>query len=85
MAYDNAAADILFQLVNRRYEAKPIVLTTNLAFRDWRAVFPNAASASALIDRLTHHSHVAVIKGDSYRKHEAKQDRKGRPDEQDEP
>jgi hypothetical protein len=48
------------------------------------AVFPNAASASALIDRLTHHSHVVVIKGDSYRKEEAKQDRKGRPDEQDE-
>ena len=85
LAYDNAAADILFQLVNRRYEAKPIVLTTNLAFRNWGAVFPNAASASALIDRLTHHSHVVVVKGDSYRKEEAKKDRKGRPDDQDEP
>ena len=85
LAYDNAAADILFQLVNRRYEAKPIVMTTNLAFRNWGAVFPNAASASALIDRLTHHSHVVVIKGDSYRKEEAKKDRKGRPVDQDEP
>ena len=84
LAYDNAAADILFQLINRRYETKPIVLTTNLAFRDWRAVFPNAASASALIDRLTHHSHVVAIKGESYRKHEAKQERQGRSDDQDE-
>jgi DNA replication protein DnaC len=83
LAYDNAAADILFQLVNRRYEAKPIVLTTNLRFRDWSNVFPNAASASALIDRLTHHSHVIVIKGDSYRKHEARQDRSGRADDPD--
>jgi DNA replication protein DnaC len=77
LAYDNAAADILFQLVNRRYETKPIVLTTNLAFREWTAVFPNAASASALVDRLTHHSRVVVIKGESYRKREAKNDRKG--------
>jgi len=84
LAYDNAAADILFQLVNRRYETKPVVLTTNLAFRDWSAIFPNAASASALVDRLTHHSNVVVIKGESYRKHEAKLDRKGAKDEQDE-
>ena len=83
LAYDNAAADILFQLVNRRYEQKPIVLTTNLAFRDWKDIFPNAASASALIDRLTHHSHIVVIKGESYRKHEARQDRKGLTDEHD--
>ena len=84
LAYDNAAADILFQLVNRRYETKPVVLTTNLVFRDWSAIFPNAASASALVDRLTHHSNVVVIKGESYRKHEAKLDRKGAKDEQDE-
>lgn len=84
LAYDNAAADILFQLVNRRYESKPIVLTTNLVFRDWSAIFPNAASASALVDRLTHHSSVVVIKGDSYRKREAKLDRKTTTDEQDE-
>ncbi len=84
LAYDNAAADILFQLVNRRYESKPIILTTNLAFRDWSSIFPNAASASALVDRLTHHSHIVVIKGESYRKHEARLDRQGSTDIQDE-
>ena len=83
LSYDNAAADILFQIVNRRYEAKPIVLTTNMPFRDWSSVFPNAASASALVDRLTHHSCVVLIKGDSYRKHEAQMDRNARKEPQD--
>lgn len=83
LSYDNAAADILFQIVNRRYEAKPIILTTNMPFREWSSVFPNAASASALVDRLTHHSHVILIKGDSYRKHEAQMDRNARKEPQD--
>ncbi len=83
LSYDNAAADILFQIVNRRYEAKPIILTTNVSFREWSNVFPNAASASALVDRLTHHSHVVLIKGDSYRKHEAQMDRSARKEPMD--
>ena len=83
LSYDSAAADILFQIVNRRYEAKPIILTTNMPFRDWSAVFPNAASASALVDRLTHHSHIVLVKGDSYRKHEAQMDRNARKEPQD--
>ncbi len=82
--YDNAATAILFQLVNRRDESNPVIRTTNLAFRDWCAIFPNATSASALVDRLTHHSRVVVIKGDSYRKHEARRDRQGSKDVQDE-
>ena len=43
LAYDAHAADLLFQIVTRRYEQKSIVLTTNLAFRDWHTIFPNAA------------------------------------------
>lgn len=57
LSYDNAAADILFQIVNRRYETKPIILTTNMPFREWSSVFPNAAFASAQVNQLTHHSH----------------------------
>ncbi len=83
LSYDNSAADILFQIVNRRYEVKPIILTTNMPFREWSNVFPNAASASALVDRLTHHSHVVHIKGDSYRKREAQMDRNTRKEPQD--
>jgi DNA replication protein DnaC len=48
LSYDNHAADLLFQIVSRRYERRSIVLTTNLAFSEWNTVFPNAACATAL-------------------------------------
>jgi DNA replication protein DnaC len=71
LSYDNRNADLLFQVVNRRYEHKSIVLTTNLAFRDWPTIFPNATCATALIDRIVHHADVLPIEGDSYRRREA--------------
>ena len=78
LSYDNHAADLLFQLVSRRYERRSLVLTTNLAFGEWNTVFPNAACATALVDRLTHHSEIIVVKGESYRKREAELARKER-------
>jgi DNA replication protein DnaC len=78
LSYDNHAADLLFQIVNRRYEKRPIVLTTNLAFAQWNTVFPNATCATALIDRLTHHAEILPIEGESYRKREAEQAQKAR-------
>ncbi|MBM4029074.1 MAG: AAA family ATPase [Planctomycetes bacterium] len=78
LSYDNRAADLLFQVVSRRYEHRSMVLTTNLPFRDWNTVFPNAACATALIDRLTHHAEILAIDGHSYRKREAEQTRKER-------
>lgn len=78
LSYDNHAADLLFQIVSRRYERRPIVLTTNLVFAEWNTIFPNAACATALIDRLTHHSEVLLIEGQSYRKREAELDQKAR-------
>jgi DNA replication protein DnaC len=71
LSYDAHAADLLFQVVSRRYEQKSIVLTTNLAFKEWNTIFPNASCAVALIDRLTHHAEILTIEGDSYRKREA--------------
>ena len=47
------------------------MLTTNLAFKQWDTVFPNASCAVALIDRLTHHAEIIAIEGESYRKREA--------------
>ena len=75
LSYDNHAADLIFQVVTRRYEHRSLVVTTNLSFREWHTVFPNAACASALIDRLTHHSEVILIKGKSYRSREAEEDK----------
>jgi DNA replication protein DnaC len=73
LSYDSRNADLLFQVVSRRHEKRSLVLTTNLAFRDWPTIFPNATSAVALIDRLIHHADVIALEGDSYRLREAEQ------------
>src|SRR6188768_1296669 len=74
LAFDNRNADLLFQIVSRRYEKKSTVVTTNLLFRDWSTIFPNAMCATALIERLIHHADVISIQGKSYRAREAEQD-----------
>lgn len=71
LAFDNRNADLLFQVVARRYERKSLVLTTNLPFRDWPTIFPNATCATALIDRVIHHADVIAIEGQSYRLRQA--------------
>lgn len=73
LSYDNRNADLLFQVVSRRYERKSLVLTTNLLFRDWPTIFPNATCATALIDRAVHHADVLALEGDSYRRRTAQQ------------
>lgn len=78
LAFDNRNADLLFQVVSRRYEKKSTVLTTNLAFRDWPTIFPNATCATALIDRVVHHADVIAIEGESYRAREAEHQAKER-------
>lgn len=71
LSFDARNADLLYQVVSRRYEHRSIVLTTNLAFSDWPSIFPSATIATALIDRLVHHAILLPIAGDSYRKREA--------------
>jgi DNA replication protein DnaC len=71
LSYDAHAADLLFEIVNHRYEHNSIVLTTNKGFKEWNAVFPNATCIAALLDRLTHHADVTLIEGDSYRMRES--------------
>src|SRR6516165_10106489 len=71
LSYDAHAADLLFEIVNHRYERNSIVLTTNKAFKEWNTVFPNATCIAALLDRLTHHADVTLIEGDSYRMRES--------------
>jgi DNA replication protein DnaC len=74
LSYDHHAADLLYKVLDRRYEKKSIVLTTNLAFRDWNTVFPNATSIATLLDKITHHADVTMIEGDSYRVHESQKE-----------
>jgi len=73
LSYSNRHADLLFELVSRRYESKSTMVTTNKAFGEWNTVFPNAACVVSLIDRLVHHSELIDIDGESYRLKEAKE------------
>ena len=74
LSYDNHAADLLYEVVNRRYEARSLIVTTNRAFKEWNQVFPNATCIATLLDRLTHHADVTLIKGESYRVRESEQE-----------
>jgi DNA replication protein DnaC len=74
LAYDNHAADLLYEVINRRYERRSVVVTTNRSFSEWNEVFPNATCIATLLDRLTHHADVTVLEGQSYRVHESEQE-----------
>ncbi len=73
LSYSNRHADLLFEIINRRYEKNSTLVTTNRPFSEWNEVFPNAACVVSLIDRLVHHSEVLAIEGDSYRMKEAQE------------
>jgi DNA replication protein DnaC len=74
LAYDARHADLLFEVVTRRYEKeKSVVLTTNKPFAEWPTVFPNAACVVTLVDRLLHRAELVVIEGESYRLREAQE------------
>jgi DNA replication protein DnaC len=73
LSYSNRHADLLFELVSRRYQHKSTVITTNRAFAEWGEVFPNAACVVSLVDRLMHRAEVVRIEGNSYRAKEAEE------------
>jgi DNA replication protein DnaC len=73
LSYSNRHADLLFELVSRRYENKSTMITTNRPFAEWRHVFPNAACVVSLVDRLVHNAEILAIHGDSYRLKEAQE------------
>lgn len=64
---DKQGANMLFQLINKRYEKTTTIITTNQPFSKWSEIFGDAVLANAILDRLLHHSHVFVINGKSYR------------------
>lgn len=71
LSYSNRHADILFEIISRRYQQRPTVITTNKPFSEWGQIFPNAACVVSLIDRLVHHSEIITIIADSFRLKEA--------------
>ena len=61
------AAHLLFALVSRRYERGSMLVTSNRSVGEWGMVLNDEVVATAILDRLLHHSHVLTIRGDSYR------------------
>jgi DNA replication protein DnaC len=73
LSYSNRHADLLFEIVSRRYQERSTIITTNKPFSEWGEIFPNAACVVSLIDRLVHHSEIVSIEADSFRLKEAKE------------
>jgi len=72
------ASELLFQVVSDCYEQKSLIITSNLEFSQWNAVFGNDKLTAAMIDRLIHHSHILVFSGHGHRLEESMQrQRKG--------
>ncbi|HBZ55948.1 MAG TPA: transposase [Syntrophobacteraceae bacterium] len=61
------AAQDLYEIISERYEHGSLIITSNRAFEEWGEIFSNDLLASAALDRLTHHAHTLVIRGDSFR------------------
>src|SRR5436190_17523986 len=71
LSYSNRHADLLFELISRRYEQKSTIVTTNRPFAEWRDVFPNAACVVSMVDRLMHNAEALAIEGKSSRRTDA--------------
>jgi len=67
LPFEPDAAHLFFQLASRRYERGAMLVTSNRAVGEWGTVFGDPVVATAILDRLLHHSHVITIRGDSYR------------------
>lgn len=64
---DQAGANLFFQLISRRYEKGPLILTSNQTFGSWGEVFGDRVIATAILDRVLHHAITINIRGNSYR------------------
>jgi DNA replication protein DnaC len=65
--FDPEAASLMFSLVSNRYERASMIVTSNKPFSKWGDIFGDDMAATAMIDRLIHHSEILPLKGDSYR------------------
>lgn len=65
--FDPTSAQILFQIVSKRYEEGSLIITSNKSYSEWGDMLGSPVLATAILDRLLHHSSVFNIRGDSYR------------------
>lgn len=64
---DEEDSKLFFQLIDRRYERKSTIITTNISFGNWTSIFRDIRTTGAIVDRLLHHSQIVTITGKSYR------------------
>ncbi|WP_212973659.1 IS21-like element helper ATPase IstB, partial [Bacillus sp. J14TS2] len=65
--FSKTGAELLFQFFSSRYERASVMITTNLEFTEWTNLFGNEKMTAALLDRLTHRSHIHLLNGESFR------------------
>ena len=73
------AAQDLYDIISERYEHGSMIVTSNRAFEEWADAFGNDLLASAALDRLTHHAHSLIIRGESYRQRSRRKEATGAP------
>ncbi len=56
-----------FEIISARYEKKSTIVTSNREYTAWDKIFFDKTLTSAIVDRLIHHCHTFIIKGESYR------------------
>ncbi len=67
LSFSRSGAELLFQVFADRYERGSILVTSNLPFSEWHQIFQGERMTAALLDRLTHRSHIFEMNGESYR------------------
>jgi DNA replication protein DnaC len=68
VTFDQAGAELLFQLLATRYETMSTIITSNLGFSEWVKVFHDKTLTAAILDRITHHAMILNINGQSFRR-----------------
>jgi DNA replication protein DnaC len=81
VSMSRSGVELLFRVFAESYERGSILITTNLLFSEWNQIVQGERTTAALLDRLTHRSHIFEMNGESYRSRESMKTKKSRKSE----